>query len=618
MIEYIRTYLDSLKDQIPSHSTEPLQQQFIDLINDPNQTLTPAYQPIVNLRTQRIHAYEGLIRGPADSDLVRPDVLFQVANELNFSRQTDIIARILLALQYDKYQLSPYLFLNISANVIEDHTNLKQFSNCLSALNFSTSNVVMEITEQAPITDMKAFMSGINSYRDQGFMFALDDLGTGYNGLKLWSEIQPEFIKIDKHFIEGLSQDTHKQHFVETIQSLAISTNTQVITEGIETIEDLEVILSYGIPFGQGYLFAKPEFKPERLLGFDWDQVSGSKKNSEGKVAHLLRKVPTLNPEVIVESVVDIFHKDDSIAYMPVVTDGEVQGMVWRSKIMDILASRFGRDLYARKPLEKIMDKNPIIVEKDVAVENLSRTITDSKLIQMTEAFIITEKQRYIGCGNLFELLRYITDLKIQNALYSNPLSGLPGNVPIQQTMQEWLGEKIEFCFYYIDLDNFKAFNDYYSFEQGDVVLKAVATLLQSQIDNHTQFLGHIGGDDFVILSKQMDRIDQVTESIFERFNELIVNYYRDEDVERGGINGKDRRGNRVVYPIMSLSIGIIEVEAGVITHHQQLSSVATRAKKLAKQSNGNTFCKLTSKEAIDLNRRVYNEESIETGLAIK
>lgn len=609
---YLKHFLINSKTRQHLKSSES-GKALLNIFESPFEQLRPVFQPIVSLRSHTVFGFEGLIRGPQDTALEFPDQLFDLANKRGVVAELDHLARACVLNQYSAQPLKLYLFLNTSPEILSRPRHLTHLLKSLEIFGLSPENIVIEITEQAPIKSSREFINGVDRFREHGFFLALDDLGTGYNGLKLWSQLKPEFVKVDKHFILNISKDAEKYRFLETIHALANNLNSQIIAEGVEHEEDLKVLEKYGIPFVQGYLFSPPGPEVSDELLYQWSGAGPAVLHKEGRVSYLSRPLKVIEPSMKIMQVTDLFLQDDSINYFPVVAKGIVMGIVWRRELMNLLASRFGRELYAKKPISSIMDSNPIIVDHSVPVEDLSRIITDSTYLHHCEAFIITRNNEYLGCGGLYDLLRYITDLKIQNALYSNPLSGLPGNVPIQKMMQLWLNEKYHFCMFYFDLDNFKAFNDYYSFEQGDGILRAFSTLLQRHVTHADDFLGHIGGDDFVLLTQDVNRFTALAGNIIDDFQQMIVTFYNKVDIQQGGILGVDREGNPRLYDIMSVSIGILEVLPGDIEHQQQLSSLATQSKKQAKKTPGSSYYILNTSQA----RSLYTSLSTQQSLAL-
>ncbi|BCN94101.1 diguanylate phosphodiesterase [Thiomicrorhabdus immobilis] len=580
--------------------------ELLDIVD--NRKLQCVFQPIVDLKRKKVCAFEGLVRGPFKSVLYHPLNLFKVAEEQGVLYEMDTFARISTIQAFAK-QVSQdehlHLFLNISINAVMNPAHQKGLTlEALEVFGIPPDRVVIEITELQPVDNFEAFVSAINYYRSIGFKVAIDDLGSGYNGLRIWSEVRPDFVKIDRHFVSDIHLHEDKRYFMETLMTLAKSTNTRVVAEGVETEQELEVLMKLGIDLVQGYLFKKPEEKISEELLYEWPENQFSVKSEKGEtVAEIAFEHPVVEPGQRVNSVSEMFLQHPQLDYFPVVQKGHVLGMVWRRDLMDLLARKFGQELHARKTVKHVMDREPIIVDSKTSLVELSRLVTESREFGSRDAFIVEKKKKYLGCGDFRDLLRKITDLKVQSAQYANPLSGLPGNVPIQKKLNKLLKAKRHFMLMYIDVDNFKPFNDCYSFEEGDGVISLIAEILKKVVPEEEVFLGesfigHIGGDDFVVMSTFVEESRERAEAILKKFQQQIVEFYLEEDQQRGGIEAENRRNESQFYPLMTLSIGILLVHPEIFEHTQRLASYATKAKKGAKQAGGNTYFIVDSKQA--------------------
>ncbi|WP_373017556.1 GGDEF domain-containing protein [Thiomicrorhabdus sp.] len=561
-------------------------------------SLTPVFQPIVDIQNRRVFGFEALSRGPENSPLYWPLHLFHVAEEHGCLFEMDLLARQIAIESYNRYGMGEYLFVNVTVNALMQSSHRRsQTLDCLQSLGIDVSQVVIEITELQPVEDFDLFIQSINHYREMGFKVAIDDLGGGYNGLRIWSEVKPDFVKIDKHFVFDLAENKDKQRFIETICALAKGLHTKVIAEGVEDEETLRALEKIGVDYVQGYLFKKPQPEPTLQLDYAWSNEIDNDLREDETAACLVRETSSVLPDMPVSEITEIFLQKPELDYIPVVENGHVMGMVWRREVMDLFASRFGRDLHQRKPIKKIMDKSPVVIDSQMPLVELSRIVTEYEGSHRGDVFIITKDKRYLGCGCFIDLLRAMTDLKVQSAQYANPLSGLPGNVPIQNSIRSYLSRQIDFMVIYIDMDHFKPFNDYYSFEKGDDIIRNMAKILHHHTKESTDFIGHIGGDDFIIISPRVKKYQTICDGILQEFREVVPNYYDEKDRKRGAIKALDRDGKECEFPMISLSLGVLLVSPGVFNHQQMLTSYATRAKKAAKSKGGNTYTVIDSKQ---------------------
>ncbi|MCM8786827.1 MAG: response regulator [Candidatus Omnitrophica bacterium] len=170
--------------------------------------------------------------------------------------------------------------------------------------------------------------------------------------------------------------------------------------------------------------------------------------------------------------------------------------------------------------------------------------------------------------------------------LDANPLTRLPGNVSIYKELDEKIKNKEKFAVLYIDIDNFKALNDYYGFERGDEVIKETARLLISAIQekgNPTDFIGHIGGDDFLIITSP-DNMEEIAKKIISDFDKISPKFFDQNDRLKGYIEtiGRDRQIHK--FGFLTISIGIITNLYRDFTHAAQISSLGAEVKGFAKK----------------------------------
>ncbi|MCX7956478.1 MAG: diguanylate cyclase, partial [Endomicrobia bacterium] len=170
-----------------------------------------------------------------------------------------------------------------------------------------------------------------------------------------------------------------------------------------------------------------------------------------------------------------------------------------------------------------------------------------------------------------------------------NPLTKLPGNTVIEQEIKKRLNNNQHFVFFYIDLANFKAYNDYYGFHKGDEVIKFVADILvkvTGKYSPNSSFVGHIGGDDFVVILDDVEKYKLLADQIIQTFDEKIINFYQAKDVEQGYILVQNRQGQLQRFPIMTISVTSISTKFTSINHYGELINKAAELKKYAKGFN--------------------------------
>jgi len=222
-------------------------------------SLTTHYQPIVDMEQGTIMGYEALTRGPADSPLEGPDALFTTCQQARLQSELDRLCRCNAVRNARGIDRGKKLFVNslpesLGAPGFADGG----FREALSEAALEPRHLVLEITERTSIDDFEAFGRGLEPLRRQGFLLAIDDVGTGYSSLQTLTEVQPEFIKVDLSLVKNIHRSLIKQELVHSLLQVGGRIGAQVIAEGIESEEEARTLRRCGVRYGQGYWFARP------------------------------------------------------------------------------------------------------------------------------------------------------------------------------------------------------------------------------------------------------------------------------------------------------------------------------------------------------------------------
>jgi diguanylate cyclase (GGDEF)-like protein len=171
----------------------------------------------------------------------------------------------------------------------------------------------------------------------------------------------------------------------------------------------------------------------------------------------------------------------------------------------------------------------------------------------------------------------------------ANPLTGLPGNVSIERELTERLGSKKPFAFLYTDIDNFKAYNDYYGYARGDEAIRATAAILTEAVLQHGEqgdFVGHIGGDDFVIMTVP-ERADEIARTVVAKFDEARKDLMDAEDLERGFLRIRRRSGEIMKVQSLGITLAVVTNDKGEVGHIGRLADIASELKRYGKTMTG-------------------------------
>lgn len=579
-------------------SEKPFLLELRDIIS--RKDLSAMFQPIVNMADGQIVGYEGLIRGPSDSPLHSPVSLFKVAEQNGLMSEIEQVCRQVVLEGFAQKNLPGKLFMNVSPNcLLQPGFRESETMEFMRDAGISPSRVIIELTEHQPSHDYAVLREAAMHYRSMGFEIAIDDVGEGFSSLRLWSELRPEYVKIDMHFIQGINQDPVKLQFVNSLQQIAEKSGSRVIAEGIETRAELMIIKDLGIAFGQGYHISRPNnippvFLPEVSKALKqggitvYPQTSATSFKSVS-AAKLLVKVTPVTPKTSHEIVYQMFVSDPNLIAISVVENGVPVGIISRTSLIDRFARPFRRELMGRKACAMSMDPAPLVVDVNMSLQELSQRIVEVGRHYLSDGFIITDKGVYVGMGTGHDLMREITQMQINAARYANPLTQLPGNVPINEHIDRLLESRVNFTACYCDIDHFKPFNDVYGYRKGDDMIQMTASILVDACDPDRDFVGHIGGDDFVCLF-QSDDWELRCSLVLLRFAQEAQQHFNEEHVRDNGYSSEDRQGNKVFHPLCTLSIGVVAVGPGTYSSHQDIAAALSEAKKLAKRTEGNSI----------------------------
>ncbi|WP_232056515.1 GGDEF domain-containing protein [Pseudoalteromonas sp. A25] len=550
-------------------------------------TVTTLFQPIYDISKQEVLGFEALSRG-ADC-LEMPERLFKAASEHNKLSELELLCREKAIERFVEQQLPGKLFLNVSPNTLLDPCHPKgETRHLIEKYGLAANRVVIEVTEQDRVDDGFLLLKAIEHYRQLGFNIAIDDLGAGYSGLKQWSELCPEYVKVDRYFIDFCDQSIVKREFLKSIIELAKATSTAVIAEGIERVEELALLEKLGIVNAQGYLLAYPQKEPERALeASQW--LALNLKPPTSSIEHsmsigwLALAQSAIHQCTQCKDAHKNFEADKQLMSLAVVNDNrEPIGLLHRDQLTEVFAAPYGHALYAKKSVMELMDKQPLIVDENAQLDQVSQQITEQEF-DIRRHIIITRDGKYLGLAPLRDILKHITEEKIRHAQHANPLTMLPGNVAINEAIETRLRKQSGFSLAYIDLNHFKQFNDLYGYASGDSVIKLLADVTVQACEGSPCFVGHIGGDDFMVVFDG-DDAQQLCHQIISNFEQQSKAFFTPEHVKSGGYWATNREGQKQFVPLLTLSIGLVRPDLDNCKNSHQVAALATDAKKEAKR----------------------------------
>ncbi len=606
-----------MQPRSPSRSATPRIEELIA-----RRDLSAVFQPIIDFDDGAILGYEGLIRGPAGTPLEAPFALFSQALAEGCALELEQAAARTCIDAFAKLDFDGKLFLNFSAGAIRQLADAHDETLALLRhRGVDPQRIVIELTEQSTIPDIASFLPVISALRTAGAQFALDDYGTANASMNLWVRLQPDVVKIDRFFIHGIASDSLKFEAVRAMQHFASASGARLVAEGIEDEADLIVVRDMGIGCGQGFFFGRPHAQPASSVTDDARDalraghiavfpettrtVSSASPSGGMASAKMMVHAPALPRHATNNDVLELFNRLPDLHAVAVVEHDEPVALVNRRSFMDRYALPYHRELFGKRPCLQFANASPVIIEQSMTVEQMAKLLASDDQRYLADGFVITDNHgKYAGLGTGEKLVRAVTEVRIEAARYANPLTFLPGNIPISSHIARLLGNDAGFHACYVDLNHFKPFNDQYGYWQGDEVLKFAAAVLADVCDPTRDFLGHVGGDDFLILFQSEDWQERVLRAI-HLFNEGAQRFYAPTDRLAGGIHGEDRRGNPTFFGFVTMAIGCVRVESDAgpsFYSSEEIASVAALAKRRAKHETSG-FVLIDADESVALLR---------------
>jgi PleD family two-component response regulator len=266
--------------------------------------------------------------------------------------------------------------------------------------------------------------------------------------------------------------------------------------------------------------------------------------------------------------------------------------------------------------LEKMAEVKPNLVLLDVMMPRMDGfevcrkmrqdfILSQIPVIMLTAKGDLNEKVRGLeGGANDYLVKPYSNDellLRVHNVLEwnirqkeANPLTGLPGNTAIERELISRINQKKPYAFLYIDIDNFKGFNDYYGYQKGDEIIGFLAGILTKTIEklgSKEDFIGHVGGDDFVMIASP-SRAELMAKYIIDEFDKGALLLLDEDDVKRGYLEVRDRQGELKRIPVMSVTMALVISTDNNIQHFAEINDIASSLKEYGKRIKGSVVVK--------------------------
>ncbi len=229
-----------------------------------NRQIQTVFQPIISLKDGQVMGYEALSRFWYEEEMIQPLDLFKIAKRHKKEWALELLCRSnALEAAYSLGFMSPpkelKLFINVSPSMLQDEVKESNYTaTFLDQRDLPHEAVAFEITEREQIVNSESFSSMVEHYKHQHFSIAIDDVGAGYSGLNLISDLKPNYIKLDMRLIRNVDTDYIKSAMVRSMVEFSNISSARIIAEGVETFEELEALIHLGVHYAQGFFIQRP------------------------------------------------------------------------------------------------------------------------------------------------------------------------------------------------------------------------------------------------------------------------------------------------------------------------------------------------------------------------
>ncbi len=306
------------------------------------------------------------------------------------------------------------------------------------------------------------------------------------------------------------------------------------------------------------------------------------------QIGEIAEQIPQISRNSKCLLVDQLFKSNPRLQGVVVTDNGYPVALIMRIRFYQQIGTLYGYTLFMGRSIELLMDTFPLIVSYQSPIIEVSKLAMSRKEENLYDYVIVTHEGRYFGTVSVRDLLLNFAEIQTTAASFLNPLTGLPGNLSIN----EWLVKSMlqeQFSVLYIDLDHFKSYNDTYGFKEGDRMIQSTAEMLRHCAIRAGGLLGHIGGDDFIIILKDYNYIT-CCEDIIKEFDSMLQHFYLEQHLEQQYVIAENRSGKIEEVPLVSVSVAVVTSRRRKFSSIEEISGEAARIKKSCKKVKGSCY----------------------------
>ncbi|MNO15871.1 putative diguanylate cyclase YedQ [compost metagenome] len=306
------------------------------------------------------------------------------------------------------------------------------------------------------------------------------------------------------------------------------------------------------------------------------------------QIGEIAEQIPEISLDRKCAYVDHIFKSNPQLQGVAVTDNGQPVALIMRIRFYQQIGTLYGFTLYMGRSIELIMDGSPLVVDYKTPITEVSRLAMDRSEEHLYDYVLVIHEGAMFGAVSVRDLLLNFAEIQAVAASFLNPLTGLPGNLSINEWMVKSLLQE-QFSVLYIDLDHFKAYNDSYGFKEGDRMIQATAEILKHCTLRLEGVLGHIGGDDFIIFIDDY-RYEEYCRTIIAEFDRILQEFYHPGHLAQHYVLTESRSGVIEEIPLVSVSIAVVTNRYRHFDSIEDLSGEAARLKKKCKMITGSSY----------------------------
>jgi len=561
-----------------------------------------SYKPIVNLNSGIAHGFEAKVgNATALGFKSHASMLDKAFNDYMLS-YVELQIRKKAVMEFLKFGLyeNIKIFYKLDRRVLSvPDLGSEHVVDLTKSVNVLADMVTLEIAEKGDILHQAEINTLFGVYKKDGYKICVENFGANSFNFKTLYYITPDYIKIDSFFVKNIKNDIKKRIFLSKLIDTARMIGSLTIIKGVDTKEEFFICKEFGADLIEGKIISEPQSDAEKLQKKYTivQEMLTEDKRGDSEISLLEKNLSYLEPVYVDEDMTDVlnkFKRNKNTTFLPVLgRDGVPIGVLQDKDLKDYVYSAYGTSLLSNKSTNIGVRRFLTNCAKADIGTKLEGLLKSFSLIEESIGILITKDTKYHGFLSSKALLTALNEQNLAIARDQNPLTKLPGNIPISTYITDSISNLDKPLFLaYFDFDNFKPFNDKYGFRIGDRAILMFAEIMKARLSLKNYFLGHIGGDDFFAGYQGEDDFISFyknIESVCNEFRDEARSLYSEEDRNNGFVQLKDRDGNMRVFNLLSVSVAMVEVVKGSdIEINKSLDKTLSVAKKAAKTAHNN------------------------------